>query len=280
MYVLIFLACVISTRAWTATPANVLEKYFDRDLRKASDPELLPLINLLSPTEKRPSWAPWYVWPLSQSPHGYLVFEGMNWPLLVPSESMARVTWFAPSGTPVKVWPFQTGWRLFPTSASITYDSTVSMYLISITTKRVINGRDMSRIVLGFNGDLDAVRLEDSTGKVISNRYYAPNLLVGPMPRYKTVADLKFDINSKVPLQVLRGLLFVAGEHRDPLEPPLPNSPPVIQEDDTLTSVNQKIRSDKEVAYVLQGLVRSSGLWIRELAERALLRLNGPYKDK
>ena len=195
-------------------------------------------------------------------------------PVVIPGESRASVRIFDTEGNKLSTQDFSTGWRIAFDRARVVYQMAMTRSVIEILTNRFAGGRDVSRQFYALlESELVLIRLEDSSGQILRNSYQAKNWTIGPIPRHREPADWEASLRSDDPVDVLRALVWIGGEHCYPGDDDStsPNTDPGTSIHKTIRSkpVNE-VRAMPGVKRRLKELVRSKNKWIREAAELAI----------
>lgn len=191
----------------------------------------------------------------------------------IPGISKARIGIFDTEGRLLNSVELQTGWRILTTGAKILQKSPLDVPLIEVSTKNVINGRDVARELYGLIGvGVGLVRLEDSKGHILRNQYVATNWTIGPNLPTLHPKDWENSLMSDNPVDVLSTLVWLGGIHwdlkisrtwpdgrRDP-------SPEIKKH---AIDVNQ-VRGLEAVQNKLKELTKSKNQWIKQAAELAI----------
>ncbi|NJK90694.1 MAG: hypothetical protein HC904_01985 [Blastochloris sp.] len=162
---------------------------------------------------------PWHVWKLDTPETRYVVFSGQTI-VIIPGYSSASILLVSESGEEIGSWKFLTGWRINIQSASTSYDHKLEAQIITVSTARAINGRDVAKQYFALVDDkLYFIRMEDSHGKLIRNHYlYSNHTLGGDLPVSDLTAWSAMLESRKLPLR-LAALTYLSGEHINPDKP-------------------------------------------------------------
>jgi hypothetical protein len=117
------------------------------------------------------------------------------------------------------------------------------------------------------------MRLEDSAGNVLRNRYHAPNHTIGPFQPKSSVADYEKALMSQDALLVLEALNWLGGIHLDlerarRIATALGHPDVILESEDHLNLFLAAHRTQPIQGAVAQ-LAQSPNPWIREAATLA-----------
>jgi hypothetical protein len=249
-----------------------------RNLNEGRKAELNALLAATLPKERltegpfaRQSWAVW-PYPTAAERRGLILFEGQHL-FMIPGRSSAAVHFFDHSGKYLNSVAFATGWRIDIESAALETDAALGGQLIDVRSAPSINGRDVCRQVYGvIDNRLALLWLEDSTGAMIANTYYAPNHTIGPAPPRRTAEEWEESLTSARPMIVLEALTWLGGDHlRD-----LSAERDVVSEDPEAAKLVAEVRRRPGVRKTVDGLSRSESSRIQQAAKLAIEELAKP----
>ncbi|MBA4191110.1 MAG: hypothetical protein C0467_24255 [Planctomycetaceae bacterium] len=203
-------------------PELSLANFVGEDLRTLNKERKDELHSLLARTLPQEELAdhpfnaqPWAVWRSTAAPeqNGFILFRGQHL-FVIPGNSSATVHFFDRSGKLLNTVAFATGWRINIESATMRTDEALRGQLIEVRSGPAINGGDVCRQMYGVTGNrLALLWLEDSTGTLVPNTYFATNLTIGPLPPNRTAAEWEQALASTQPMLVLEALTWLGGYH-------------------------------------------------------------------
>ena len=162
---------------------------------------------------------------------------------------------------------FPGGWRLVVESGCLSKKKDAGPGLIELSAERRINGPDIAKQyyqVVG--GKLALVRLEDDEGKMIPNRYTAPNQTIGPQVPRRTATEWANALQSSSEGEILAALTWLGGEHAQPSSKPVQY---LHHEDLEMARLVEEVYGRVGVRQRIVELTKSTNSWIREAAEWA-----------
>jgi len=244
--------------------------YEGRDLRRINEKEryrLIEVLDTLLPNEDDRFIALFFASiQLSQSTSRYILVEGSSL-ITIPGSARVRVNIFDTDGNLLADDQFSTGWRIAFKEARLVKDSVIGTPIIEVSTRPVINGRDVARQYYGFLDDhVTLIRLEDSEGKAVRNMYTPDNFIIGPFPPDKAVDEWEKALMSDDAVELLQMLMWFGGTHGDvdlpPSNWPIGESP--------YADLRNRLRGRESVKERLRKLRESENRWVREATELAM----------
>lgn len=239
-----------------------------RQLAEDDAEKLLAALKQLLPKRNYQGFRPWYLLSggTEERPH-YLLCE-VNDIGEHPGSTPIRLTEFDGSGKVVAESTFDTGWRCYLTGG-------VNLASLRGAGDVVILGTDnwpgpggyiQGRQYYAKVGErFDLIRVEDTDGEAVRNRYYVNHFRHGPLPPAQTAPQWEADLLSADRMKVLRALVWLGGSHRSPK----PKSHPQDESREDVELVRD-VRSRPKVIAGLNKLAQGSDRWVREQAQLAL----------
>jgi hypothetical protein len=153
---------------------------------------------------------------------------------------------------------FSFGWSLFPGVPRMSKDPVLQREVLEFPCSG--KGPVARQFFVLRGTHLDLVRLENTSGAVLPNRYDGRS--VGSWIGETRVRQFEVDLGSSDPCDVLAALVWLGGTHWKPGE--APPSRPVSEQ--FLTAQAARLRRDEKVRARIDQLTRSDHPWIREAA--------------
>jgi hypothetical protein len=229
-----------------------------------------------------PHYGPWYVWDFGKKgqPAHFLLFEarkkmrfkrGGKGVHLHPSTTPICMTLLDDSGKVIAETDLATGWRCYLKEAGLQSSGDKDYPLVRLETELGSGaGPDIGRQYYAWLGQrFDLVRLENSAGKAIRNRYYLKHFRSGPRVAALSEAEWEADLLSKERARVLRALVWLGGLHWD-LKADGNEAPDQVR-------LWRQVRAREKVAARIQELLKSDDPWLREAAQLAAAPEDGHF---
>jgi hypothetical protein len=213
---------------------------------------------------------PWHVWKASgNGPSRYIVLL-VESEVLIPGGSSACVLLFDGASKRLNSWCFQTGWRMTPDNASLTFSNDLATDLIVLHMGRFINGRDVAKEYFALGNDrLRLVRMENEKGEAVQNEYVFPNYEIGIIPAGETEGEWANMLGSADKAEVLSALVFLGGRHVTEAERHFAPGPA----ESKYGGLFQQLLSSPRIRELIERLSHSDNEWVRE---EASLAMRGP----
>ena len=187
-----------------------------------------------------------------------------------PGNCKLQIQLFNIQGQPLKLISFNNGWRLFLDNVKVEIIPDIGREIIVVQSQRGENGRDIAKQYYGLvNEDILLIRLENSEGKLIPNRYYASNHTIGITPPQRSEEQWINSLKSTDIVELLDSLEFLGGDHQGDIVWVGGNHPKIKTEE---TKFIDKLRGNETVKSKIFEFANSDNKWLRDSAN---LVLNG-----
>jgi hypothetical protein len=248
----------VNVSAW-----KVLLSFENQDLRKLDEQAETRLHQAMEILvgKATPNEFPCYFRPLliakmsnAKGQTRYALVEGA--PLvMIPGTAYVRIYFFTTGGKFLSSSEFTMGNRIDIIGARVIYMPEIGRPALVVSSQHVINGADMAQQYYALIGeDLQLIRLEDSTGKVTRNGYWA----TGPKNIGRSVEERIRAIESNDVAEVLATLTWLSDESWNPR---------YKYEETNESHVADEVRSRESVK--LQRLMQSDNAWLQSTAQLA-----------
>ncbi|MBX7174266.1 MAG: hypothetical protein K1X72_25050 [Pyrinomonadaceae bacterium] len=200
----------------------------------------------------------------------YYALIGMIHLLGVPGSCSLQIQLFDLQGKLIKSISFQSGYRIDLSSVKVEFIPELDRNVIVVESYRFENGRDIAKQYYGLvNEDILLIRLENSEGKLIPNRYYASNHTIGITPPQRSEEQWINSLKSTDIVELLASLEFLGGDHQGDIVWVGGNHPKIKTEE---TKFIDKLHAYETVKSKIFEFANSDNKWLRDSAN---LVLNG-----
>lgn len=265
--ILICLSCTVKT------DINRITHFLNKDLRTLNQKKINFIYKLAGrkPDPDFLSFRPWYVWKTQHNKKmRYIIFEGRPC-VVIPGASFAAIHLYDENGSKIDSWTFSTGWRIDLVNAKYSKSDELDIMLITINSQYCRNGRDVAKQYYAFSGDkLRFIRMEDSNGNLLYNRYEYPNHTIGVEIEDKSESNWFGLLKSQNIADKLAALLFLGGSHRDLNEQ---IDPAIDQEQISQVNLILKLRENNEIKELIKKYSKSNNKWLSEATVMALSKM-------
>ena len=208
----------------------------------------------------------------NQEEQRYILIEES--PLVtVPGESRLRLSLFTENGILLSSSEFSAGWRIVLSEIRLIQVKGIEGDVLEVESYPMINGADVAKQYYAPVADeMRLIRLEDSSGALISNIYRTPNHTIGFTPIGRSADDWEKALESKDVTEVLAALTWLGGVHLN-VDGVGDGQPASWHEYVSEANLVETVRGRSAVKASLERLKHSDNRWIREAAKAAALTL-------
>jgi hypothetical protein len=201
-------------------------------------------------------------WEVLHMDSDILLLEGRTL-FTIPGERLFRAHLVSEEGIPRSTVSFAGGWRILVSHARAFPHPVLACSLLELSSSvRINSGEDVAKQFYAvIHDDLVLVRLEDSSGRRISNSFLAPNYIIGPAPPVRSAEEWEHALLSSNAVELLRTLVWIGGHHRDVDSDSNPFAEP---KSDAQLALD--VRHRPGVRARIEELKSSPNAWIREAA--------------
>jgi hypothetical protein len=249
-----------------------LQSYVGRDLRKLMEDEqktFNSIVESVLAPPKRPvfdTFENWFVWQVPTDRGERIVLFQASRLWMIPGNSHARLYFFDRTGRRVGESMFQVGYRIDIEDAALITDKFHGESLLQIKSTPSINGADIATQYYSLSHNrCDLLRLEDSQGALIANAYSWQHWQIGPPPVEQTERAWIDDLSAARETQILRALIWIAGEHTISQHPG--------QESPDQAKLHQGVCQNSATRPAIESLMKHRHAWVAEAAKEAMRRL-------
>lgn len=203
----------------------------------------------------------------------YYALIGMIQPLVVPDNCGWQIQLFDLQGKFIKSISFNSGWRIGLNSVKVEFIPELDRNVIVVESHQDVNGRDVKKQYYGLvNEDVLLIRLENSKGEPIQNRYHAPNHTIGAIPSQVSEKQWLNSLGSNDIVEVLAALTWVGGQHINLNKPPFNYFKYGLGEYETSYEIEKvaNVRANSNIKHKILEFTQSENKWLRDSANFTL----------
>ena len=264
-------AAPVGTLTLVSSPWTTLLSVQGRDLRKIEGPAKarleMAIKSLRGKVENRFLYARLFSRISTYNGEQRFVLIEESPLVMIPGDSRLRISLFTPDGELLNSSEFGAGWRIALSEIRFVQVKDIKGEVLEVESHAMINGADVARQYYALVGDqMRLIRLEDSTGVLVPNRYGTPNHTIGLTQTGRSAADWEAALMSNDVAEVLATLTWIGGLHMDVKEG---DDPGYWHEELAEARIVEEVRARPTLKAAVNALKRSDNTWVSAAATSA-----------